>query len=150
MVLASYTKNDMTRGFACGVFDLYHPGHVLMLEECKTHCDHLTIAVNRAVAFDPKVNPGKRAPFFTAEERAQVLRSVRHVDEVLFYETEEELTHLMRQGNFQVRFLGDDYRDKPITAGDAIPFIHYIDRSHGYSTSGIVERIEARIKSGET
>lgn len=138
----------MTRGFACGVFDLYHPGHVLMLEECKAHCDHLTIAINRAVRFDPAVNPGKRQPFFTDEERAQVLRSVRYVDEVLFYASEEELTDLMRSGRFDVRFLGDDYRGRPITASDAIPHIHYIDRSHGYSTSGIVARIEARLKEG--
>lgn len=121
-----------------------------MLEECKAHCNHLTIALNRAVSFDPDVNPGKRQPFFTVEERAQVLRSVRYVDEVVFYETEEELTELMRSGGFDVRFLGDDYRGRPITAPDAIPHIHYIDRSHGYSTSGIVERIQARLKGGDT
>lgn len=132
----------MIRGFACGVFDLYHPGHVLMLEECSRHCNHLTIAINRAVAFDEGINPGKRAPFFTPEERMLILHSVRYVDEVLFYETEDELTHIMSTGGFDLRFLGDDYKGRPITAADAIPAIHYIDRSHGYSTSRIVQRIK--------
>jgi glycerol-3-phosphate cytidylyltransferase len=135
----------MVRGFACGVFDLYHPGHVLMLQECSQHCDHLTIAINRALAFDEGINPGKRAPFFSPEERKLVLQSVRHVDEVIYYDGEEALTQLMEQGNFQVRFLGDDYRGRPITAPHAIAHIHYIDRSHGYSTSGIVERITTRL-----
>lgn len=134
----------MIRGFTCGVFDLYHPGHVLMLEACKKHCDHLTIAINRADAFDETINPGKRAPFFTAEERMMVMKSIRYVDEVLFYNGEDELTKLMRSGNFDLRFLGDDYLGKPVTAPDAIPNIVYIDRSHGYSTTGILNRILER------
>ncbi len=136
----------MVRGFACGVFDLYHPGHVLMLEECRRHCDHLSIAINRGSSFDERINPNKRPPFFSAEERAMVLRSVRFVDEVIFYESEAELTELMSTGGYGVRFLGEDYRGKPITAPEAIPHIHYIDRSHGYSTSAVLERVAARLR----
>ncbi len=134
----------MIRGFACGVFDLYHPGHVLMLEACKAHCDHLTIAINRADSFDKTVNPGKRSPFFTPEERMMVIKSIKHVDEVLFYNGEVELTEMMHSGNYNLRFLGDDYKGKPVTAPDAIPNIVYIDRSHGYSTTGILNRILER------
>ena len=136
----------MIRGFACGVFDLYHPGHVLMLKECKLHCDHLTIAVNRARMFDDRINPGKRVPFFTAEERRVVLESVRYVGETMLYETEAELTEIMENGAFDVRFLGDDYKGRAITAPQAIPNIHFIDRSHGLSTSVYVERIAERLK----
>jgi len=131
----------MIRGFACGVFDLYHPGHVLMLRDCKQHCDHLTVALNRSENFDESINPGKRKPFFTLEERKMVLDSIKYVDEIIDYQTEEELTEIMSTGNYDVRFLGDDYEGKPITAGDAIKRIVYIDRSHGYSTSKLVEQI---------
>ncbi|MCZ4409296.1 adenylyltransferase/cytidyltransferase family protein [Cryomorphaceae bacterium 1068] len=131
----------MIRGFACGVFDLYHPGHVLMLHDCKAHCDHLTVALNRSENFDEAINPGKRKPFFTLEERRMVLESIKYVDEIIDYQTEEELTEIMSTGNYHVRFLGDDYEGKPITAGDAIKRIVYIDRSHGYSTSKLVEQI---------
>jgi len=131
----------MIRGFACGVFDLYHPGHVLMLKECKEHCDQLTLAINRSENFDELINPGKRKPFFTLEERKLVMASVKYVDEVIDYESEEELTTIMSSGNFDVRFLGDDYKGKPITAEEAIKHIVYIDRSHGYSTSKLVQEI---------
>lgn len=117
-----------------------------MLEECSLHCDHLTIGINRAVAFDDDINPGKRSPFFTAEERRKVIASVRFVDEVIYYESENELTEILENGNFDIRFLGDDYRGKPITAPNAVPEIHYIDRSHGYSTSGVLDRIRDRMK----
>lgn len=131
----------MIRGFACGVFDLYHPGHVLMLRDCKAQCDHLTVALNRSENFDEAINPGKRKPFFTLAERRMVLESIKYVDEIMDYQTEEELTEIMSTGNYDVRFLGDDYKGKPITARDAIERIIYIDRSHGYSTSKLVEQI---------
>lgn len=131
----------MIRGFACGVFDLYHPGHVLMLEACKEHCDHLTVALNTAEDFDENINPGKRKPVFTLAERKLVIGSIRYVDDVIEYDSEEMLTRLMQEGNFQIRFLGDDYKGRPITAPDAIPEIYYLDRSHGYSTTAIVERL---------
>lgn len=136
----------MRKGFACGVFDLYHPGHVLMLEECKTHCDHLTVAINTAQSFNFDINPGKRAPIFSAEERKIVLSSVKYVDAVCFYSTEDELTEIMSNGGFEVRFLGDDYKGKPITAPNAIPELFYTNRDHGYSTTQFFERIEAGLK----
>ena len=120
---------------------MYHPGHVLMLRDCKKHCDHLTVALNRSKNFDEAINPGKRKPFFSLEERRMVLESIKYVDEIIDYQTEEELTEIMSTGNYDVRFLGDDYEGKPITAGDAINRIVYIDRSHGYSTSKLVEQI---------
>jgi len=136
----------MIRGFACGVFDLYHPGHVLMLRECATHCDHLTVALNKAENFDSRINPGKQKPVYTAEERRMIITSIKYVDKVIFYQTEEELTEIMTNGNFDVRFLGDDYRGKPITAPHSIQKIHYLDRSHGYSTTYILDRIKERLK----
>lgn len=135
----------MIRGFACGVFDIYHPGHVLMLRECAAYCDHLTVAINTAENFDDRINPGKRKPVFTAEERKMVISSIGYVDEVVFYGSENELTEIMSSGGFNIRFLGDDYRGKPITAPDAIPKIHYLDRGHGYSTTAILDRIKERL-----
>lgn len=138
----------MIRGFACGVFDFYHPGHVWMLKECAENCDHLTVAINTADNFDEKINPGKRKPIFSAEERKMIIASIKFVDEVVFYSSEDELTELMSTGRFDIRFLGDDYRGKPITAGEAIPKIHYLDRSHGYSTTAILNRIKERLNNG--
>lgn len=134
----------MIKGFACGVFDLFHAGHVLMLKECKQQCDYLVVAVNKAENINHEVNPGKKPPVFNFEDRKLILESCRYVDEVLGYNSEDELIEIMRSGGFQVRFLGDDYKGRPITDAAAISKIYFTDRSHGKSTSAIKIGLEQR------
>jgi glycerol-3-phosphate cytidylyltransferase len=131
----------MKKGFACGVFDLFHAGHVLMLQECKQHCDYLVVALNKAENFSGEINPGKKKPVFSIEERVLVMQSCRFVDEVLVYNSEEELLEILRTHNFGVRFLGEDYRGKPITGAELNIPIYYTDRSHGLSTTLIRSRL---------
>jgi len=132
----------MKIGFACGVFDLFHAGHVLMLQECKRHCDYLIVALNRAENISEVINPGKQKPVYSIEERVLILESCRYVDEVLTYNSEEELYELMKSKNINVRFLGDDYRNRNITGSDLNQEIYYTNRGHGFSTSSIKERIK--------
>jgi len=134
----------MIIGFACGVFDLFHAGHVLMLEECKNHCDFLIVALNKAENFDPEINPEKKAPINSYYERKLILKSCRFVDEVIGYSSEDELLEILKTKSINIRFLGDDYKNKFITGNDlAIP-IYYTDRSHGYSTSALIKKIILR------
>ena len=125
----------MITGFACGVFDLFHAGHVLMLKECKQHCDYLIVALNRAENISDRINPGKQNPIYCLEDRKLIMQSCRYVDEVMVYNTEEELLNILKTKKIDVRFLGDDYKRKPITGADLKIPIHYTDRSHGLSTS---------------
>ena len=130
----------MKIGFACGVFDLYHPGHALMLEECKRNCDFLIVALNKA----DNLSADKNKPVFSIDERVMVVSSIKYVNEVIVYNSEAELEQLLRTKKIDVRFLGEDYRNKPITAADAGISIHYINRDHGYSTSSLIKRIKQR------
>ncbi|MEY4109893.1 MAG: hypothetical protein RLZZ46_247 [Bacteroidota bacterium] len=133
----------MKVGFACGVFDLFHLGHVLMLEECKSQCDQLIVAINSASNIDPVINPGKKQPVYTLEERVKIMQSCRFVDEVLTYHCEEDLLNIMTTRKIDVRFLGDDYRGKPITGAELNIAVYYTDRSHGLSTSEYRRRVIA-------
>ncbi len=131
----------MKTGFACGVFDLFHAGHVLMLKECKEHCDYLIVAINKAEHLSDTVNPGKRKPVFTVEERKLIVQACKYVDEVLEYNSEEELYESMKIKKINIRFLGDDYRGKQITGADLNIELYYTNRNHGYSTTSILKRI---------
>lgn len=133
----------MRVGFTCGVFDLFHAGHVLMLEECRANCDYLIVALNRAENISEAINPGKQKPVFTIAERKLIMAACRYVDEVLEYNSEEELLNILRSRKIDVRFLGDDYRGRPITGQDLNIAIHYTDRSHGLSTSLYRARLNA-------
>lgn len=125
----------MKKGFACGVFDMFHAGHVLMLQECKEHCDYLLVALNRAENISKAINPNKQAPLYTFDERKLILEACKYVDEVIPYNSEEELLRILATQNVHIRFLGDDYRNKPITGGDLPIELFYTNRSHGLSTS---------------
>jgi glycerol-3-phosphate cytidylyltransferase len=57
------------------------------------------------------------------------------VDEVLTYNSEEELENILKSRKIDVRFLGDDYKNKKITGEKLVPEIYFIDRSHGLSSS---------------
>ncbi|MBA2611556.1 MAG: adenylyltransferase/cytidyltransferase family protein [Bacteroidetes bacterium] len=125
----------MKIGFTCGVFDLFHAGHVLMLQECKEHCDYLIVAINRAENISKTINPGKKAPIFSVTERKLIMASCKYVDEVLEYNSEEELLEVLKTKNISIRFLGEDYKGKPITGEDLKMVIYYTNRDHGLSTS---------------
>ena len=74
---------NKTIGFTCGAFDLLHAGHALMLKECKDHCDHLIVGLQR----DPSVDrPDKNKPVQAYEEREIMLSAIRHVDEIVHYD----------------------------------------------------------------
>jgi len=125
----------MKKGFICGVFDLFHYGHILALRNCKTHCEHLTVALNKAENIDPKINPGKQPPVFPIEHRVELMKECRLVDEVMVYNSEEELLEILQTGKYDVRFLGEDYKGRTITGADLTAELVYIDRSHGFSSS---------------
>ena len=121
----------MKKGFACGVFDLFHFGHVLMLKECKDQCDYLVIGLNQCKV----LGENKSSPIFSFEHRKLILESNIYVDEVIGYSSENELSNILCKNNFDIRFLGDDYKNKPITSPELSKKIVFINREHGFSTS---------------
>lgn len=134
----------MRLGFTAGAFDLLHAGHVLMLEEAKAQCDYLLVGLQT----DPSVDrPEKNKPVQSVEERRIQLSAVRFVNEVLEYETEEDLIHLLQTIDIDVRIVGADYLGKDFTGKKFCEThgieIYYNDRSHSYSTT----ELRARIKS---
>ena len=74
-------------------------------------------------------------------ERKQILNSIKYIDDIIVYKTENELENILCSGKYDKRFLGDDYRDKKITGKTCLLEIIYIDRSHGYSTTKLKNQI---------
>lgn len=131
-------------GFTCGAFDLLHAGHALMFEECKTHCNYLIVGVQSDPSLDRQ---GKNRPVQMHEERIIMTQSIKWVDEVVTYDTEEDLIMLLKdlkqQNLIDIRIIGSDWKDKRFTGDDlGIPVV-YNSRDHGYSTSELRKRIAA-------
>ena len=66
---------------------------------------------------------------------------MNQVDEIISYTTEAELLLLLKSHKIDIRFLGDDYIDKEFTGMELNIPIHYLDRSHGWSTTKYKELI---------
>ena len=122
----------MKKGILAGNFDVMHPGYIEMFKEASANCDCLVVLLHT----DPSIErPEKLKPILSVEERKAMLLSLIYVDDVVRYTYEEQLLDLLKMGEFDVRFLGDDYINKPFTGDNLKIPIHYLNRDHGWSTT---------------
>ncbi len=122
----------MKKGVIAGAFDIMHPGYIKMFKEAKEECDCLIVLLHT----DPSIErPHKMRPLLSPRDRKEMLESIKYVDDVIRYTYEEQLYHLLREGEFDIRFLGSDYINEPFTGDDLKIEIHYLNRSHGWSST---------------
>ena len=69
------------------------------------------------------------------KERKLILSSLRQIDEIITYKTEDDLLKILKNRKIDIRFQGDDYKEKNFTGQDLDIPIHFLDRSHGWSTT---------------
>ena len=128
----------MKVGFTCSCFDLLHAGHILMLKDAKAQCDKLIVGLQT----DPTIDrPEKNKPIQSYEERYIQLEAVKYVDEIIKYDTEEDLYKKLLDINPDVRILGSDYIDKSFTGDDLDIPIYYHKRKHNYSSTNLRQDI---------
>jgi glycerol-3-phosphate cytidylyltransferase len=129
-------------GFTAGNFDLLHPGYIYTFETAKENCDYFVVLLHS----DPTIErPEKLKPILSVEERREILFAL-DIDTVISYDTEKELYWMLKDGNYDVRFLGDDYIGKSFTGDDLNIPIHYLNRDHGWSTTKYKQLIADSLK----
>ncbi|WP_234329959.1 adenylyltransferase/cytidyltransferase family protein [Streptomyces viridochromogenes] len=92
-------------GYAPGVFDLFHVGHLNILRRARGHCDRLVAGV---CSDELVVRLKGRPPVVPLAERLQIVRSVRYVDET-FVATVDDKIQIWKEVGFDVIFKGDDW-----------------------------------------
>ena len=125
-------------GFTCSTFDLLHAGHVTMLEEAKRHCDFLIVGLQN----DPTLDRAeKNKPVQSIVERQIQLAAVKYVDEIIIYNTEQDLIDLLLTLPIDVRVLGEEYKNKDFTGKDIAKQrgskIVYNGRDHSFSSTSL-------------
>ncbi|MGA0414870.1 MAG: glycerol-3-phosphate cytidylyltransferase [Flavobacteriia bacterium] len=134
-------KNN-TVGITFSTFDLFHAGHVKMLEEAKSVCDYLIVGLQ----LDPNIDRAeKNKPVQSIIERYIQVSSCKFVDEVVPYVTEKDLDEILRSFNIHVRIIGEEYRDKDFTGKAYCEQkgieLYYNRRDHRFSSSELRKRI---------
>ena len=129
----------MKKGITFGAFDLFHAGHVLMLEEAKTVCDYLIVCIQSDPSLDREE---KNKPVQSIIEREIQVSGCRYVDEVIIYDTEVDLLNIIDEVDWDVRILGEEYKDKDFTGRDqTLERCYFNKRPHTFSSSELRERV---------
>jgi glycerol-3-phosphate cytidylyltransferase len=136
-------QEGKTIGITFSTFDMLHAGHIAMLSEAKNHCDYLIAGLQT----DPTIDRAdtKNKPIQSIVERQIQLAACRYVDEVVIYQTEQDLIDLLLILPLDVRVLGVEYEHTDFT-GKSECFIRNIElvfngRDHSFSSSSLRKRV---------
>lgn len=111
MQIAQTERKRYHTGYISGVFDLFHVGHLNMFKRAKEQCEYLIVGV----VSDEGVRKYKEVePFVPYEERAEMVRSCRYVDEVVKIPLEfRGVREAYQMYHFDCQFSGSDYKNNP-------------------------------------
>ena len=130
-------------GIVFSAFDMFHAGHIAMLSEAKNHCDYLIAGLQT----DPTIDrpDTKNKPVQTVVERQIQLAACRYVDEVVVYQTEQDLADLLLILPIDVRILGVEYEGQDFSGkvecnmrGISLVFNSC---NHSFSSSSLRKRV---------
>lgn len=133
----------MKIGFTCSAFDLLHAGHIQMLRDAKSQCDYLICGLQVDPAMDRDT---KNSPVQSLVERYIQLTAVKYIDEIIPYETEDDLNDLLEILPINIRILGEEYKKKDFTGKDVCRRrgieLFFNKRDHRFSSSSLRKRIQ--------
>ncbi len=92
-------------GYTTGVFDLFHVGHLNLLEKCKAQCEKLIVAV----CTDEYSHESGKQPIISYKDRARIVGALKCVDEVVPMKYTDKLEQ-WKEHKFDVLFSGDDWK----------------------------------------
>jgi len=130
-------------GITFSTFDMLHAGHIAMLAEAKNHCDYLICGLQT----DPTIDrpDTKNKPVQSIVERQIQLAACRYVDEVVVYQTEQDLVDLLLILPLDIRVLGVEYQHKNFSGYEECGMrgieLVFNGRDHSFSSSSLRKRV---------
>jgi D-beta-D-heptose 7-phosphate kinase/D-beta-D-heptose 1-phosphate adenosyltransferase len=127
----------MNKIFVNGTFDILHTGHIKLLTYAKSLGIKLTVAIDS----DERVRllKGESRPINNQLERKLMLEALKPVDEVIIFNSDQELIELIKECDIMVK--GSDYAGRVIVGRDICKQIAFYDRIEHYSTTKTIQSI---------
>lgn len=128
--------------FTNGVFDILHVGHIKLLEFCKQQGDYLVVGIDT----DRRVKQikGNDRPINHEQDRKILLEAIRYVDEVILFDTNEELQSIYKKLQPNVLVKGEEMTICDLRKKDNIPQdieIVMYPYKNGYSTTNVMKKV---------
>ena len=119
-----------------GCFDILHRGHIELFRYAKSLGNWLVVGVDT----DERVrsSKGDSRPFNTIEDRVAMLQSIKYINEVRVFDSNEELDTQVLLSGAKVMVVGSDYKDKEVIGSRHVKEVKFFDRIEGYSTTEIL------------
>ena len=124
-----------------GTFDLLHIGHINMLNNCKKYGDKLIVGVSSDKLNYIKKN---RYPIFKQEDRIEIIKNIKCVDDVFLEESLEMKEEYIRKYNADIFIIGDDWKGKFDNMNSVCKVI-YLNRTENISTTEIISSIKSYV-----
>ena len=148
-------KKGQKIGVTFSAFDFIHPGHIMMLKDCKRVSEYLIVGIQ----IDPtnssdktyRTKTGvKNKPIYTIQERMTMIEGIKYVDAYFTYETEDDIRTWLKKNAWNIRILGSDWKEKEYTGIDIKKGeIYFHDRAHTLSSTEIKKRLIEYISEAE-
>jgi len=130
-------------GFTCSTFDLLHAGHITMLEEARRQCEFLIVGLQNDPTLDRPDT--KNPPVQSIVERQIQLSAVKYVDEIIVYNTEQDLCDLLLTLPIDIRILGVEYEQTEFTGKEICKNrgieCYFNKRDHSFSSTSLRKRV---------
>ena len=121
-----------------GCFDVLHRGHIELLKFAKSQGMCLIVGIDT----DSRVKSmkGENRPFNNEKDRQYFLESIRYVDKVVVFDSENQLKKHLLEHKIDVMIVGSDWKGKPVVGQEIVKNVVFFDRVGNYSTTRIIQR----------
>lgn len=126
----------MKKVWVNGTFDVLHIGHIKLLEFASSFG---TLRVGMDTDDRVKEKKGDGRPYNSLEDRMGFMRSIRFVDSVVAFDSDESLVEHIKQWRPDIMVIGNDYNYEQIIGKEFVPKIEYFNKISGFSTSNILK-----------
>lgn len=129
----------MQKVWVNGTFDIVHLGHIQMLKKAADLGDFLIVGVDS----DKRVKElkGEQRPINKLVSRIALLESIKYVDRVVSFDSDEELENLIKTMRPAIMVIGEEYKDKKIIGKEYVGEIIYFPKMEGFSSTNIINKL---------
>lgn len=133
-------------GYTTGVFDMFHIGHLNILEKASALCETLIVGVTTD---ELCYNRKNKYPIIPQDDRVKILKAIRYVDKVVL-QTNMDKVNAVKEYGCDVVFVGSDWKGTPTWRQYEKQFaelgcsVVYLDHTDGISSSILRERLNSK------
>ena len=121
-----------------GCFDVLHVGHIALLEYARSFGDKLVVGLDTDERV--KSSKGKDRPINSLEKRMKLMSSLKCVDDVTFFGSDEELVKRIKESGANLIVVGNDYEGKRVIGSEILP-VKFFVKLEGLSSSGVINAL---------